>query len=196
MLFEQEILEKIKAGKVALAFRRWKNPAAKAGGLQKTSIGVLQFDKIVPVKEEQLNNKLAVKAGYTDVKAVLKELSSRTIGTLYMISFHVQGEDPRLQLRKQRIRTKSDFQELHNRLLKMDKKDPWVQEVLLTIKAHPHTKAGDLAIKLHREKEWLKLHVRKLKNLGLTISFEPGYTLSPRGASYLDAIKKNTFGAL
>ena len=30
-----------------------------------------------------------------------------------------------------------------------------------------------------------KLHVRKLKNLGLTISLGTGYRLSPRGESYL-----------
>jgi hypothetical protein len=30
--------------------------------------------------------------------------------------------------------------------------------------------------------------VRKLKNLGLTISLEVGYRLSPRGAAYLAAI--------
>ena len=40
--------------------------------------------------------------------------------------------------------------------------------------------AGDLAKKADAEKEWLKINVRKLKNLGLTISHQPGYELSPR----------------
>ena len=35
--------------------------------------------------------------------------------------------------------------------------------------------------------EALKLDVRKLKNLGLTISLRVGYELSPRGAAYLRA---------
>jgi hypothetical protein len=34
--------------------------------------------------------------------------------------------------------------------------------------------------------------VRKLKNLGLTISLETGYQLSPRGAAYLVATGHTT----
>jgi len=33
----------------------------------------------------------------------------------------------------------------------------------------------------------LKLHIRRLKELGLTISLAVGYRLSPRGAAYLAA---------
>jgi hypothetical protein len=44
-----------------------------------------------------------------------------------------------------------------------------------------------LALELGREKEWLKGSVRKLKNLGLTISLGTGYRISPRGAAYLEA---------
>jgi hypothetical protein len=33
-----------------------------------------------------------------------------------------------------------------------------------------------------------KLDVRKLKNLGLTLSLEVGYRLSPRGEAYLAAV--------
>ena len=38
-----------------------------------------------------------------------------------------------------------------------------------------------------RETQPFKTDVRKLKNLGLTLSFNPGYTLSPRGEAYLRA---------
>ena len=40
---------------------------------------------------------------------------------------------------------------------------------------------------LDREKEPFKLDVRKLKNLGLTLSLSVGYRISPRGAAYLRA---------
>jgi hypothetical protein len=33
-----------------------------------------------------------------------------------------------------------------------------------------------------------KLHVRKLKELGLTISLPVGYELSPRGAAYVQSL--------
>jgi hypothetical protein len=57
--------------------------------------------------------------------------------------------------------------------------------VLATIATHPARRAGDLAAMLGREREPFKLDVRKLKNLGLTLSLEVGYRLSPRGEAYL-----------
>jgi hypothetical protein len=53
------------------------------------------------------------------------------------------------------------------------------------IAARPAVRAGDLAEAVSREREPFKLDVRKLKNLGLTISLEVGYRLSPRGEEYL-----------
>ena len=46
-----------------------------------------------------------------------------------------------------------------------------------------------LAEKLHRDRAGLKTDMRKLKQLGLTISLEVGYKLSPKGQSYLKQIK-------
>ena len=46
--------------------------------------------------------------------------------------------------------------------------------------APPISRAG-----FGRETQPFKLDVRKLKNLGLTISLEVGYRLSPRGEAYL-----------
>ena len=46
-------------------------------------------------------------------------------------------------------------------------------------------RAADLAESFGRETQPFKTDVRKLKNLGLTISLEVGYRLSPRGAAYL-----------
>jgi hypothetical protein len=42
-------------------------------------------------------------------------------------------------------------------------------------------RAADLARMLGREKDWLKINIRKLKNLGLTISHETGDEISPLG---------------
>ena len=38
---------------------------------------------------------------------------------------------------------------------------------------------------LNVEKDWLKIHIRKLKNLGFTISHEVGYSISVRGESLI-----------
>lgn len=50
--------------------------------------------------------------------------------------------------------------------------------------------AGELASLLGFEKEELKLKVRKLKELGLTESLQPGYRLSPRGRKALEMLRR------
>ena len=59
--------------------------------------------------------------------------------------------------------------------------------MLRAIKARPATRAADLAASFGRDTQPFKLDVRKLKNLGLTLSLEVGYRLSPRGEAYLAA---------
>jgi hypothetical protein len=39
------------------------------------------------------------------------------------------------------------------------------------------------------ERQDFKLHVRRLKELGLTLSLDIGYQLSPRGESYLSHLR-------
>ena len=53
----------------------------------------------------------------------------------------------------------------------------------------PATVSTDLAAELGRDRPSFKLDVRKLKALGLTISLERGYRLSPRGEAYLRQIR-------
>jgi hypothetical protein len=60
---------------------------------------------------------------------------------------------------------------------------------LEVIERHPAVRAGDLADELGRERLPFKTDVRKLKNLGLTLSLDVGYRLSPRGEAYLRAVR-------
>ena len=53
------------------------------------------------------------------------------------------------------------------------------------IAAQPGRRAPDLAAAFGREVLPFKTDVRKLKNMGLTISLRIGYQLSPRGIAYL-----------
>ena len=46
MLLKQAILKAIVAGKITVAFRRWKRPTVKAGGLQRTPRGELAIDAL------------------------------------------------------------------------------------------------------------------------------------------------------
>ena len=57
----------------------------------------------------------------------------------------------------------------------------WTKQALRLIQDHPRRRAGDLAAMLGFDKLRFKQNVRKLKNMGLTISHEVGYELSPMG---------------
>ena len=61
---------------------------------------------------------------------------------------------------------------------------PWTFAVLETIVNRPATRAAELAAAFGRDLQPFKTDVRKLKNLGLTLSLERGYRLSPRGEAY------------
>ena len=63
--------------------------------------------------------------------------------------------------------------------------DPGRGQVLRLIAERPGVRAPDLAASLGRETLPFKRDVRKLKELGLTVSLEVGYEISPRGRAYL-----------
>ena len=58
------------------------------------------------------------------------------------------------------------------------------------IEDYPHVVAGSLAKRAGFERDVFKTNVRKLKELGLTISHERGYELSPRGKALLAHLKR------
>jgi predicted DNA-binding transcriptional regulator YafY len=61
----------------------------------------------------------------------------------------------------------------------------WTRETLRAIRVGPGVRAADLARELGRPRDEFKRDVRKLKNLGLTISLEIGYRLTSRGEALL-----------
>ena len=66
---------------------------------------------------------------------------------------------------------------------------PWTRTVLRIIDDQPEVLAGDLAEQLGRERLSFKRDVRRLKELGLTVSHPVGYRLSPRGHAVLAALR-------
>ena len=64
--------------------------------------------------------------------------------------------------------------------------------MLAAIEQRPATRAPDLAESFGRDTAEFKVDVRKLKNLGLTLSLPVGYRLSPRGEAYLRATRPAT----
>lgn len=192
MLIRQAILKSIAAGEVHCAFRRWTRPTVKTGGTLKTSIGVLRIDAVTQVPLTSITAQDARKAGYETRNALLADLAKRDGGRIYRIDLHFDGADPRIALRENVNLSNAEIENLRARLARLDASSthgPWTRPVLESIRARPREKAGDLAARLGVPKEWLKISVRKLKNLGLTISHEPGYELSPRGRRLLRVLR-------
>jgi hypothetical protein len=187
MLFKSNHLEGIKSGKISLAFRRWKKMSVKKGTLQHTGIGQVIIKDIVEVKEESIKNSDAVKAGYDRLDELLKALKAGE-GVIYKIKVKYHGEDPRIKLREQNLVGNEGLEQLKNKLGWLDhysKEGVWTKDVLLAIQNHPRLKAVELAKIVGKDKLWLKINIRKLKNLGLTISHNPGYELSPLGETLI-----------
>jgi len=185
MLFRPADLAAIAAGEVTVAFRRWKRPMAKAGGSQKTPVGVVAFDAVERVDE--ITPEDAGRAGFADPDAAWAMLRKRE-GDLYRITLRLAGPDPRVALREEAAFDAAARAELADRLARLDRAShhgPWTEATLRAIERAPGVRAGDLAEQLGRERLPFKADVRKLKALGLTESLEVGYRLSPRGRAFL-----------
>ena len=187
MLIKVEILERIKSGEVTLAFRRWRRPTVKTGGTLRTAIGELSIRRIEKTAARSISDQDARRAGYVGRTALLADLKSRD-GDYYRIELTYAEVDRRITLRESHTLNDMELADIVKRLSRMDarsSRDPWTAKVLRAIHAHPKLVSTELAEKLGVERDWLKPNIRKLKNLGLTISHERGYTLSPRGRRVL-----------
>lgn len=184
MLLKRPLLEAIAAGSVSLVLRRWKRPTVKAGGTLLTAIGVLAIDEVAAITEADIDDESARMAGYNSSASLKSELGARLEGDLYRIALRYSGEDPRRALGAKDGLAPDEYSALAARLDKLDGKNPWTSRVLHVIDLHPGRRAVDLAQMLGRETQAFKRDVRKLKALGLTVSFDIGYRLSPRGSAY------------
>jgi len=189
MLFRQPFLEGIRTGVVTLAFRRWRRPSVRSGGTLLTPVGQLHIKAVVPVALKQISAADARRAGYSSREVLVDELQRRSEGDVYRIELGPLRPDPRIALRETDVTTEADFTELSKRLTQWDgrsTKGAWTLRTLESLCAHPGVRAGDLCGLVGQEKERFKLNVRKLKNLGLTVSLGTGYRLSPRGKALLN----------
>ena len=183
MLLRTAVLERIVRGEISLVFRRWRRPTVRTGGSLRTALGVLRILEVAKMEESDVSDADAAAAGYASRAALLEDLGSRA-GQLYRIAVEHVGADPRIALRRQDELSEADAGELLRRLARLDARAParpWTLRVLAEIGANPAVAAQVLARRLGYERHWLKPQVRKLKNLGLTVSLPVGYELSPRG---------------
>jgi hypothetical protein len=183
-MFSNADLERIVAGEVDLAFRRWKRPMHTAGGRQRTRAGVVEFVSVEQVDVERLTDEDATRAG-TDLER-LRALLDRKEGDVYRIGVRYAGPDERVALRE--LDDPDELDEVVERLAAIDrrsKRGPWTRSHLELIEARPAELAETIAASIGREKRPFKADVRRLKELGLTESLPTGYRLSPRGRAVL-----------
>jgi hypothetical protein len=189
MLFSQSFWAGMRDGDVTVTIRRWKRRQAIAGHRYRTGAGIIEVHEVDVIGEADITDADARASGFPSAAVLVAELRGTPDLPLYRVRFTMAtGPDPRAELAATADLSAEDRAEIDRRLARLDKASkigPWTHDVLALIAARPEVRAGDLADVLGRERLDFKLDVRKLKALGLTISFPVGYRLSPRGQAYL-----------
>jgi hypothetical protein len=192
MLFKKDIIDRIAARRVTVAFRRWRKPTVKPGGTLMTPAGVLAIDGVAKTALARITDADLKRAGYASRAALLKELAKHPGGDLYRVAFHLKGADPRIALREDGKLTKAETKSVIAALRNLDhasEHGAWTTTTLRLIDKYPARRAPDLAASQRRDPLAFKRDVRKLKELGLTEPLEIGYRLSLRGRAVLAAIE-------
>jgi hypothetical protein len=190
VLFERRLQDGLLDGSIRVAFRRWRRPQAIAGRRYRSPIGFVQVDDVTVVDGE-IPVADARAAGYSSVEALRADLAGPADASLYRLELHrIDAADPREELAHHAQLGDTELAELRRTLERLDRERAWTTATLRAIDAQPGTRAGDLAPALGwPDLHAFKMHVRKLKGLGLTISLETGYRLAPRGQAYLQMLE-------
>ena len=191
MLFTVDVLNKIKSGEVTAALRKWKKPTVKKDGTLITSIGQLHIDDLKTIKLDDITDGILTRCGINDFRVWKKKFYDKRDGDLYLVEFSIIGPDPRIELRENINWSLEELIKVKKKLNTWDINygSPWTLRVMQYILDHPQKRAADMAVDLGIEKSILKPNIRKLKALGLTISYSVGYDLSPRGKKLLEVLK-------
>lgn len=195
MLIKNAVLDRIAAGEVDTLFRRQKRPTVKTAGTLRTRIGMLDIVRVDRVELDEISARDARRGGFDSVAEVVAELTRKPEGDFYRVRVRVGGPDPRETLREQTELSTDDLEQVRAALDRFDARGPWTRQILAMISDRPHVRAPDLAASIDWETKPFKEHVRKLKGLGLTISHNPGYELSPRGRAVMTALDRDVVGS-
>ena len=99
MLFKTKFLALIKAKKIETAIRKWTRPTVKENGTLITAVGQLRITSVKKIKYNEITDEEVIKAGYSGREELDTELSYKNAGEIYIITFRLEGEDPRIELR-------------------------------------------------------------------------------------------------
>jgi hypothetical protein len=184
-LFREDVLDRIRSGRVSVVFRRWGDARVRAGTRLRTMIGLVEVRSVAQVEDVVAADLDA--AGYGSVDELRADIPGDPAHRLFRVEVGFAGADPRIALRDD----VDGVADVVARLERMDRgarRGPWTRTVLELIAARPATRAADLfADAGYADLASFKRDVRRLKELGLTESLEVGYRLSPRGEATLRA---------
>jgi hypothetical protein len=189
VLFEPRLRQGLHDGSITLAFRRWRRAQVVPGHQYRTGLGMVVAEEVDVVAAASVTAAQARAAGYPDVAALLAGLRGDPALPLYRIRFRRLDEpDPRAELASTATLSDAEAVGIATRLARMDaagRRGPWTAAFLAQIAAKPAVSSVFLSAALGWERAEFKVHVRRLKALGLTLSLDVGYKLSPRGEAYL-----------
>ena len=189
MLFKTKFHEGIRNGSITLTFRAWKSARVKVGKQYRfgpeegVEVGVVDEVVVSAIDDEEARRSGFASAA--ELRTFLMKYSPEELtpkSTLFRVSFHY------VKISDEVSQVDISLAEIQGKLEKMDrlsKHGPWTKQTLEIIAQNPRTAASKLAPLLGRETRPFKAEVRKLKKLGLTVSFEVGYELTPLGEAFL-----------
>ncbi len=195
LLFQKRFHEGLKSGAIGLTFRRWERPRVRVGGRYRCHpIGVLEVDGVTRVRVGDISDAQARRAGFgsrAELRDYLQALGDVADDTeVWRIELHHGGDGDRVELALDDRLDATEIDAIRAKLERFDRDVPWTMATLRLIARRPRVAASKLAVTLRRERDALKVDIRKLKRLGLTQSFEVGYELSPRGRAFLAAVTR------
>lgn len=161
----------------------------RVGGTQRTVAGTIRIDAITEYPGGyRVTAAQACAAGYPSATAAQQELDRRPARHTYAIAVSYLAPDDRPELAADSRLSEADVAAISARLDRWDAAtEPWTRRYLALIAANEAVRAPDLAASVGLDVPRFKRRVRQLKGLGLTISLDVGYRLSPRGRAYLRA---------
>ncbi len=178
MQFDAQGSQGILAGRITVSFRNWKRPHAAVGGVYRLRpSGAVNVTGVRSVRLPDIGPDDLRRSGFDSVVAVADFLRLPESATVTRVEFELTDEPAGKPL------PELSADEVVTRLQATDRRSaaPWTAGVLALIRAHPATRAGDLAPRMGWETPAFKANVRKLKALGLTQSLETGYRLTDLG---------------
>lgn len=195
VLFERRLQAGLTDGTIRVVFRCWKRPQVVAGRLYRSPIGMIAVENVSKVSDD-ISADDARAAGYSSVAELLQDLKGPADASVFRLELRRSVDaDPRSALASSDGLDAAQLQEVQRKLARLDASAgrAWTMATLEAIAAQPGRRAGDLYLQLGwSELLDFKLHVRRLKALGLTLSLRVGYQLSPRGEALLRATRRSS----